>query len=416
MTTFAPFYPGFYDWLAVTDANNWPDRAGSGMTVSVDNDVMWNGHATLRIDIPALSSGTYRVGTSGATVNLPSQIHSWEGQRWVSVAIRSSNLAAVDNYNLFFGDAGFSSYYTTQFDEDNFPEMLFQNNEWMVKPTQSAFGVGAGSPTFSGAKRLRLNMTVTSDASPTTVWIGGVGFLPQLRPKVIVSLDDGYDEHYSFVRPLATTYGVPVSLSIAKDLIGTAGYMTRANLVEMASDPMVCLVNHGLVNSNYSTLGLTEYMRHINECRSYLQDVGAGAGAGHHAYIQSVWDNALAAAMESAGFLSARAGISTGTRNWNDKLIRLGDKRRWNLTGCEDLETGTSLANVQTQVTDAITAGQTAFIIGHRFDVAAGTDQWAESDFTSLMAWLSGLQKQGLVDCMRWDDWYTSLTQPALVA
>lgn len=415
MPTFAKWYPDFYDWLAVTSADNWPDRAGSGMTVSVDTAVTWNNQPTLRIDIPALSSGTYRVGTSGATVSLPAAIHTWNGEKWLTVAIRSSNLAAVDNFNLFFGDAGFANYYAASFDEDNFPEFQYQNNEWMVG-VPLTYSIGAGAPTFTGAKRLRLNFTVTSNANPTTIWVGGVGFMPDNRAKCLITLDDGYDEHYSFVRPLLTTYGIPASFSIAKDLIGTAGFMTEANLREMVSNPLVCLVNHGRVNSSYATLGLSEYMSHINECRRYLEGLGVQDGARHHAYIQSVWDSTLASAMESNGYLTARAGISTGTRNWQDKTIRLNDKRRWNLTAGEDMETGTTLANIQTQVNAAIANRQTIFLIGHRFDVSAGVDQWAESDFTALLAWLQGLQRQGLIDCMRWDDWYNSLTQPTLVA
>lgn len=408
------WYPDFYDWLAVTSASNWPDQAGTGMTVSVDPDVTWNGHATLRLDIPALSTGTFRVGTSGATVNLPTGISSWEGQKWLTVAMMSNNLAAVDNCNLFFGDSGFSNYYTLSFDEDNYPELSYQANEWMIKSSPGSFGVGAGSPTFSGAKRLRLNFTVASDASPTKVWIGGVGFMPKSRAKCVIVMDDGFDEMYSFAKGEAQTYGIPLSFAIVKDLVGTTGYMTEANLRELLTDDLFCLVNHGRIHTGYSTLGLSAYVSDVNTCRDYLLSLGAGDGAYHHAYIESQWDNTLLAALSE--YKSCRAGLSTGTRNWQDKTIRLGDKRRYVLTSCIDLETGTSLADVQTQVNAAITAQQTCFIIGHKLEAVAGADIWATADFTSLLSWLRGKQKQGLIDCMRWTDWYRGLTQPALVA
>ena len=212
MPTYSKLYPDFHDWLAVTDASLWPDRAGSGMTVSVDNDVLWNGHPTLRLDIPAGSSGTYRVGTSGATVNLPTGISSWEGQKWLQVAFKTNNLTAVDNFNLFFGDSGFSNCYTYTYDEDNYPELIIQNGDWMMKPTPGSFGIGAGSPTFTGSKRLRLNFSITSDTSPTTIWIGGVGFMPKDRAKCIIVLDDGYDEHYTFASGEAITYNVPLTM------------------------------------------------------------------------------------------------------------------------------------------------------------------------------------------------------------
>lgn len=240
------FIPSIVDWLAVTDANNWPDRAGSGMTVSVDNSVQFQGHATLRIDIPAGSSGTYRVGTTGATVNLPASI-----------------------------------------------------------------------------------------------------------------------------------------------------------------DPYVCLTNHGVDNSGYNALGLSSYVDQVMTCADYLNSLGAPQGRLHHAYVQSQWDNSLSDALKTRGFLTARSGISTGTRNWQDRTPAWsGERRLMAYTSAEDLETGTTLANVQTQVLNAIAARQTCVIVGHRLEAAAGVDQWATADFTSLLSWLSGLKNSGLIDCVRVDDWY----------
>lgn len=409
MTTRRTAYPPFLDWLAVTDANLWPDRAGSGMVVSVDSAVTWNGHPTLRLDIPALSSGTYRVGTSGATVNLPSGMHAWNGQKWLTCAMRSSNLAAVDGFSLFFGDAAFSNYYTAGFDEDNFPELEYQNNEWMIG-VPTTFAVGAGAPTFSGAKRLRMNLTVTSDANPTTVWFGGVGFMPGDRAKCIVTLDDGYDEQYSFARVQAQTYGIPLSFGIDCGLAEGVGYMTRANLLALMADPLFCLVNHGKNNQGYDSIGLTAYLATLAECDAYLSALGVGQSRKHHPLVQSQFDTTLLDALRSLGYLTARAGVSTGTRYWQDKTIRLGDKRAFDMTGAASLTTGTTLANVQTYVSDAILNQRTIFLIGHRFDVAAGTDQWAEADFTSLMAWLAARKNAGLLDCLRWDEWYSGLT------
>lgn len=408
----APFIPQIAEWLAVTDANNWPDRAGSGMTVSVDNSVQFQGHATLRIDIPANSSGTYRVGTTGATVNLPASIDRWDGQRWLYCAMRSSNLAAVDNYNIFFGDAGFANFYTSSFDAGNYPELLYRNNDWMITPSPTAFGVGGGSPTFTGAKRLRINFTVISDASPTTIWIGAVGFLPFQKAKVMIQLDDGYDEHYTFAAAEARTYKVPISLSIASGFTNTVGYMTRAQLVELAADPYVCLTNHGVDNSGYNALGLQPYVNQVLTCADFLASVGAPQGRSHHVYVRSQWDNALSDALQARGFKTARSGISTGTRNWQDMTPAWsGERRLMAYTCAEDLEVGTTLANVQTQVLNAIAARQTCVIVGHRLEATIGVDQWPTTDFTALLAWLSGLQNQGLIDCMRADDWYVTQTQ-----
>lgn len=414
MPTYSKLYPDFHDWLAVTDASLWPDRAGSGMTVSVDNDVLWNGHPTLRLDIPAGSSGTYRVGTSGATVNLPTGISSWEGQKWLQVAFKTNNLTAVDNFNLFFGDSGFSNYYTYTYDEDNYPELIIQNGDWMMKPTPGSFGIGAGSPTFTGSKRLRLNFSITSNTSPTTIWIGGVGFMPKNRAKCIIVLDDGYDEHYTFASGEAITYNIPLTFAVCCDLIDTNGYMTSSQVQTLMSNSLFCLANHGRIHSGYNVLGLDTYIANVNKCRDFLARLGGGDGGYHHAYISSQWDNQLASAMKREGYKSARAGTSTGTRNWQDKTIRLEDKRQYALTSCLDLETGTSLSDVQTQINAAITNQQTCFIIGHRLEAVAAADTWATTDFTSLLSWLNGKQKQGLIDCLRWDKWYSGLTQPTL--
>jgi len=95
--------------ISVASKTPWNDQAGSGLTLSVDTAVTFNGLPTLRLDIPALSSGTYRVGTTTATLIPP---YNWDGTQ-LAVAVRSSNMTAVDGVaSVFLGDSTFTNYYS----------------------------------------------------------------------------------------------------------------------------------------------------------------------------------------------------------------------------------------------------------------------------------------------------------------
>lgn len=394
--------------LSVEDAALWDDRAGAGMTVSVDTTVLFGGRPTLRLDIPALSSGTYRVGTSAAVCDMP---YSWDG-KGLTLAVMTSNAAAVAApASLFLGDASFTNYnaHSGLINPANVPQANWVANEWMVG---RCTGVAAtGSPTYPGTKRARLNFTVTSNASATTLWIGFVGVVAPKKTTVVISIDDGYRTGYDFVAPLARYYKLPVSFGIDRYYIqqGGATFMTEAMIRELHADTsdLFEFVTHGYNNTSLSGAGsASAYVQQQVETRDYLRSLGiAGDGPSHHPWVQSVYDNAAVSALKAAGFLSARIG-GTGTEsNWPDFWYTGQDKQAFHQVACISPTTGLTVSDLQTAVGAAVTEGYgIAHVNMHQAGAAdaASPLTWTWAKWIDAFGWLAAQRDAGTIDVKCW--------------
>lgn len=67
----------------------------------------------------------------------------------------------------------------------------------------------------------------------------------QLQSKtVVVTIDDGYDDNYTYAFSSAKKYGVVINFMIPTGLIGNPGYMTWEHLREMKDSPFARIYNH----------------------------------------------------------------------------------------------------------------------------------------------------------------------------
>ena len=407
--------PTVRKWIELLSCQNealWDDRAGAGMTVSVDASVLFDGKPTLRLDIPAGSSGTYRVGTTAAVVIPP---YNWDGKQF-TLAVMSSNMTAVSASQSFLGDVAFANYYTFggQTNSANVPEAAWVANEWMVGRGTS-IGTGAGAPTFTGAKRLRINFTVASVGTATSVWIGFCGIAAPKKTTVVLSIDDGYASGYSFVAPVSRYYKIPVSFGIDRAYTGTANYMTAAQIQELHADTsdLFEFVAHGYNNGNVSGRGDTQYVQDNVDTRAFLRGLGInGDGPNHHPWVQSLQTNAALAGMKAAGFLSARMGAVTPKSTHDSHFYTGQDKRAYQLVNCTTVTTGVSLATAQAAVSSAVTEGYgVTHVNAHDFRPAdaASPPTWSYDKWVDLMGWLDAQRTAGSIEIKTWGRWYADL-------
>jgi len=400
--------------ISVASKTPWNDQAGSGLTLSVDTAVTFNGLPTLRLDIPALSSGTYRVGTTTATLIPP---YNWDGTQ-LAVAVRSSNMTAVDGVaSVFLGDSTFTNYYsfTGQRNAANVPQANWVAGDWII--ARGTTSTPTGSPTFTGAKRLRINFTVTSVATATQLWIGFVGIAAPKKSTVILSIDDGYASCYSFVADVARYYKIPVSFGIDRAYVGSANYMTAAQIQELHADRsnLFEFVTHGFNNTNLTAAGsASAYVQQQVDTRNYLRSLGIlGDGPNHHPWVQSLYSNDAQSQLKAAGFLSARMG-ATSPLSMHDALMTTGDEKRvYQLCNCCTLTTGLSLAQAQTAIDTACDTENygVTHVNAHDFAAAdaANPPTWSYDKFVDLMGWLDKKRTDGECDIKTWGQWYADL-------
>lgn len=395
-----------FDLLPTDSAAKWiADKSPAQITAEVDNSVEFNGRPTIKVTVPAGVSGTVRLGTTGADCPTP---YGWDAKN-IGLAFKSSNLAAHGNIvTVMVGDATYANFYTTGYDAGNFPQHKAQNGDWLcMKPT--VMGTGGGAPVVAPMMRVRVSMTFTAQATDTIIWFGSVGVLPvRKKPTIVLTWDDGYKSWYDFIRPLARHYQIPVSMGISSDLIGTNGFLTWDQIVEMHNDPsgLFDFVNHGRVNNSYNTLGAAAYYADVVKCRDALRYRGINHdGPLHHPWIQSVWGNDMIPLLESGGFLTARASGYTFSDGRDQALP--DDKWKWLLNICTDLQTGKSLAQAQADIGTVITDGGVGMIIAHDFAATDAAYVWSYEKTAQLLGWLASQRDSGVIEIKSWSRWYS---------
>lgn len=414
----------YIELIPASDISKWPDRSvpAGGQWVQ-DNAVLFDGKPTLRLDIPAGQSGTFRIGT---TVEAPGSLpYAWAGDG-LNVALMSSNLACVSGVDVLVCiDTAFAGWYNWGGERNvgQVPEPGYVANEWMCfKPVGSGGvittnGTAGAFTTLSGQRRMRINLSVTSVGTATSVWIGLFAVAPKRKPTVIISADDGYASWYSFLRPLAKFYQIPVSMCIDSAYIGQPGYLTEAQIREMNADPsgLFEFVNHGRNNESYGTVGAAAYYANMEATRARLNGMGINDGALHHAFVQGQYGNDIIALMQAGGYLSGRAGGGVTPTGIDDRVMVTGhDKQRWVLRHATSPTTGISFAAAQALIQDAtVTQKHSVTHINlHDFAAAdaASPPTWSYDKTTDLFGWLASRRDAGEHQHRLWGKWHADAT------
>lgn len=411
------------EWFPVLPTEStalWTTDKTAALSVAVDSTVLFGGRPTIKITIPAGTSGTVKVGTNDLNCLMP---YIWDTTHTAQgvLAMKWSHVAAQAVVNWYIGGAAnyaASNFMTFGPAVTSPPEMLPVATEWVVHKPDAIGGTAGYRWTDGGAFALtagnrvqsKLQWTAPGVGFDTYLWIGCVGVLPPIKPCVVITLDDGLSSVYSFARPILKNYNLPVSLGIIKNNVGTGGYMTAAQIMELWSDPsgLFDIVNHSATHQNYSTAGAAAMYQEYTTCRSYLQGLGiTDDGPNHVPYTNNEYGTDLIDLLVAdEQFLSARQGLSTNPYERKSQMMASGDKYRWQIPHVANLQTGTTEANVETQIAAAVTAGGDAFLQGHGFATAAATSVWSEASFAQLCKYLYDGRAAGTFDVKTWSQWF----------
>lgn len=404
--------------MPVGDVSYWNTDKTAALTVAVDNTVLFNGKPTLKITIPAGTSGVCKVGSNALAANVP---YNWDRNDFC-VATKLSGFTGYDMATTFppalagyFGDVGYTNFWTTLgYNGANYPEQKPRQGEWWLQKQQAANFTGSGLPTIAANMRCKLQWPQVSQATDCYIWIGFYGRMaPRKKPTIVWTLDDGYSSWNSFIAPLFKHYDMPVSLGIDSALVGTANYLTQDQIVSMFNDPsrLFDFVNHGANNQSYGTLGASAYYATLEATRNYLQSIGVyGDGPLHHPYVQSVWGNDLIDLMNAGGYLSARAAATATVAHGKDTMIAV-DKDRWITNISSALTNAKTLAQAKADIDWCVTNNTFGMVNAHDFVLSGPTTyQWNYSDMEQLVGYVASLRDAGTLEVKSWSRWYADLT------
>jgi hypothetical protein len=422
-SNFSPIVNDAIELNRTTDLALWPDRAQpAGCTWAISNEVLFDGHPTIELTIPAGVSGSARIGTTvEAPTNLP---YNWDG-KGMQVAIRSSNLSAVNGAIPYLAvDSGFAQFYTWDGENNlsSLPEPIYQPNDWIVlKPTTPNPGGGTSPGAFTtmgGRRRIRLAIPILSQPSETKVYIGFFGITPKRKPTLILSADDGYSVWGRYLIPQLLYAQVPCSFAIDYGLVGLNGYLTESELLSIHNHPsgLFELINHGYNNQGYNEAGAAKYVENAVNCMKWLHDhLGVNDGARHHAWVQSQYGDDVIKLMRAAGFYSCRATTNANQRGIDDRLFyTMQDKWRWCVPSAEQPRSGVTLQNVKDAITTALVTNRygVTHLNLHSFgDVDASNPlQWSYDKLGDLLGWINEQRAAGTFEVKTMGQWWADIT------
>lgn len=417
--------PNAFDIFPPWDLANVSGGVSAGLTVSVDTEVLFAGRPTLRIDVPAGTSGSkVLLGTTLSTAYIPD---GWDLKN-LCCAIRCTNTAIFPSVAMYVGDATYTNYWLKDKTKEGHPDGYSfpnRNNEWCFlkcgsSTAPAAIGVGGGSPVVSRRMRAKIASVLTSSASAESIWIGFFGILPpRPKPTVIITLDDGYATHYNFLAPLCRYYNIPVSLGIIGGLLGVGNKMTVAQAQALAQDSsrLFDLINH---TYNHTTLvaGVNEgeQLADFQLNASYLRDtIGVSEdGPQHVVYPGGVTSFAQYAGLKAAGFLTGRKNQICWMHGQDQTLATGEDDGRFVqniITTIE--ESSRAVSDVKTSVGSLKTRNEVGVLEGHNFASASGTNTWSYENMEELMAWLYSERAAGNLEIKSLSRWWADLTKRA---
>lgn len=416
-----PLYPSYFQKRPLqhivvpfgTAAINESILTGGTVSRSVDTSVLFNGQPSSRFQVTGSgSSPNLEVGVTSAAINLDAEAQSLTA-RTPLCAVKVSGSGVLTGATLYVGGATYSNFHTFGVSQ------VATKDGWIIL-SKSSFGATSttGTPNLTTAVRAKLRLTFAANVAVGDVWVSPFYALPQPKPSVVFTCDDGYSEG-AWLAAEAAKRGVPVSFGVARDYIGQSGFLTESELLNIANgyDNLHEITNHARVNSNYVTLGLAEYVAHVEACRDYLVGLGLSRkAASMHQYVQGQFDQALIDELKTRGYLSCReVGASNrASANAAIALEGVGSNALFKLPATCLLENTQNLSTVQGCISSAAQAG-TAFILGHRFAATAGSVQWikgydASYGVLNLLDWLAEQRDTNGWQLRRWSDWYSDQT------
>lgn len=265
----------------------------------------------------------------------------------------------------------------------------------------SDFSVLDGSPDFAN-DILSWRVRIDGSAGVIRKWYADSAYLGRRsRPKVIIAFDDGWETSYTNAHSYANAAGVPLTHYVIPSLIDSAGYITKAQLLDMQSNG-----DHIGLHDNTIWNDISTAADRIENRKNLLSSIignevkHAAWPTGDYGYVAGTDGSIIDQALTK---LSTIRGVNPTRCAYPQFEMQKG------VLPAHGLSSSESLADAKAFIDTAIMSGGTAIFYGHKIDTTADGLTWATSDFEALIDYVVKKREQGLIDCETIDTWNAGL-------
>lgn len=283
---------------------------------------------------------------------------------------------------LSVGDRTFEAY----LENIVFQENDFVVGQWHRCSVPLAQLAAAGTYATPSSTALRDVQAVRLQAHPTTgnataVQIGPIQLHETSQaPGIVLMFDDGWGTTYSTAFPYLQAAGLIGNVAVAKDLVGTAGMVTLAQLQEMYAAGWG-MVNHSVTHNGMDGMTAAEVQAELYGCTTYLITNGMPSDARHFVYPGGVWDATV--------LTEVRRRLRTARTAGNQNLVspdvgNLHLLRPWYITN------DVTLATAETAIDDLADRGGIMYLTFHDIlpTLDAKTETWTTANFQALVDYI----------------------------
>lgn len=141
---------------------------------------------------------------------------------------------------------------------------------------------------------------------------------------VLITVDDGYDDTYTYVYPIMKKYNLIANIMIPTGLIGKAGYMTWDHLKEMKQSPVINIYNHTHTHAALGNITAEEIEKEIITADADLES-NLGIRKNIFAYPYGSFTPQAIEILKEHGFIAAFSTIE-GTLHCKSSIMTLQRK------------------------------------------------------------------------------------------
>lgn len=239
----------------------------------------------------------------------------------------------------------------------------------------------------------------------STIYVDDLMVGQYSRPKVVISFDDTYDDHYTEAYAYMRTLGLKGTCYINSSFVGRVGRLTEAQMQELY-DAGWDLSNHTDTHTDLTQLSLAGQEAEIARCRNYLINKGWTRRNAHlhFAYPFGFYNQDSLTALENTGMLTARTTWESRQSNALDEKFllyaQLPDTNRPSPAGLMRL-------------LDLVVQSGGLYEVSYHMIVTTPpqvSTQIPQAEFREVVDYIARLQQQGVLDVVTKSEWYEGLS------